>query len=61
MGVIKGIGYFITSILVLSVLLGGVLLVATLAAMGGVFFLILGVVLFVALLIKEFFENASSK
>lgn len=61
MGVLKGIGYILASILVLSLIVGGVLLVATLAAFGGVILLSIVVVVFVAICIQECFENATSR
>jgi hypothetical protein len=58
---LKATGYLITAILVISLIVGGVLLVTFLMTFGGVIAFILGAIVFIAYLIKEIAENASSK
>jgi hypothetical protein len=56
MGVLKGIGYTLAAILVLTVLLVGGALISALAAVIGIILVGAAVVAFVALCIKEYCE-----
>lgn len=56
MGVLKGIGYTLAAILVLTVLLVGGALISALVAAAGVILIGAAVVAFVALCIKEYCE-----
>ncbi len=57
MGVFKWIGYFLASLLVLSVVIGGGLFIAIIIAIIGICFCLVAVVTFGAYCCREFFEN----
>lgn len=59
MGVLKGIGYTLASILVLAVLLVGGALISAFVAVAGAVLLGAAVIAFIALCIKEYCEHES--
>jgi len=59
MGVLKGIGYTLASILVLAVLLVGGALISAFVAVAGAILLGAAVIAFIALCIKEYCEHES--
>ena len=59
MGVLKGIGYTLAAILVLTVLLVGGALISALVAVAGAVLLGAAVIAFIALCIKEYCEHES--
>lgn len=59
MGVLKGIGYTLASILVLTVLLVGGALVSAFVAVAGAVLMGAAVIAFIALCIKEYCESKS--
>ena len=59
MGVLKGIGYTLASILVLTVLLVGGALISAFIAVAGAILLGAAVIAFIALCIKEYCEHES--
>lgn len=59
MGVLKGIGYTLASILVLAVLLVGGALISAFVAVAGAVLMGAAVIAFIALCIKEYCEHKS--
>lgn len=57
MGVLKWIGYIVAAILVLTVALGGGLLIAAIMAIGAALLCLVGLVTLTALLIKSLFDE----
>lgn len=57
MGVLKGIGYTLASILVLTVLLVGGALISAFVAVAGAFLMGAAVIAFIAFCIKEYCEH----
>lgn len=61
MGVLKGIGYCIAAILVLSAITIGGLIVAAIVSIAGGLLLAVGVIGFTAICIKEYCESVSDR
>lgn len=57
MGILKGFGYVVASIIILGVLIGIGGILAVIGMASGAIFLGLGVVSFIALCLKELFEK----
>ena len=57
MGILKGFGYVVASIIILGVLIGIGGILAVIGMASGAIFLGLGVVAFIALCLKELFEK----
>lgn len=60
MGVLKWLGYGLAAIIVLTVIVGGGLLVAAIVAIGAAVLCFTGLVVFVAVLIKDFHDHVRS-